>query len=662
MGTRVAHTKAPSRPTPSVTPVPRDGLLQRKCACSGSTGVADQCDACRYERLTLKRRPTAEAAPAEVPPIVHEVLRSPGQALDSATRVLRESRFGHDFSQVRVHTDSQAAASAYSEHALAYTVGQHIVFGRAQYQPHTSVGQRLLAHELTHVVQQRTTNQEAVGRQPVVQYQTRGITWPELPTEREASEWERKLDEFRKEAISKKQDEYLEWAKRHREAASVEFRAPTPAYLLTEHPYKRIGMNALADAVQSWAFNNTDDPEFLFLTPSELADRLLKEDPGLQNIVALGKAARPSVEYFPEMDRTRSTLGELATETVVGLLPIIGEVADVSDAVTGVSITGHTLSTGDRVLAGIAALIPFVPGSALRSAKNLPELISSLAVATRRSTDEIEAIFRIADHLDASDVKELDRIMTLVGEGRRLTASDLDILDGVARRLKEPLEEVASAARKTQLPETGKQAERRLLLEDLPRRGAQTAERFSLSERVRKGDPENNFYRVFEILLKNSREITATKKRNPLPRLNKEVLGQTAHSLISRDPVLAREWERLALVMAAHESPALRQTAAYRALPAAYRELPLDNVKQIVQELPNFEKGKIGRKILDNADFFLDQERIVITDITLDMNNPWHRFKTLFYRQAMKALTGLENVRAVDTNGKVVTFIGEVEL
>ena len=67
-----------------------------------------------------------------MPPIVHEVLHSPGQPLDPATRAFMEPRFGHDFSTVRVHTDARAAASARTVNALAYTVGRDVVFsGRA---------------------------------------------------------------------------------------------------------------------------------------------------------------------------------------------------------------------------------------------------------------------------------------------------------------------------------------------------------------------------------------------------------------------------------------------------------------------------------------------------------------------------------------------------
>ena len=91
-----------------------------------------------------------------------------GQPLDTATRAYMEPRFGHDFSQVRVHNDEQAAEAASTVSARAYTVGGDIVFGAQEYAPDTASGRRLLAHELTHVVQQ-SAGQVAgtVQREPV---------------------------------------------------------------------------------------------------------------------------------------------------------------------------------------------------------------------------------------------------------------------------------------------------------------------------------------------------------------------------------------------------------------------------------------------------------------------------------------------------------------
>ncbi len=134
-------------------------MLQRKCACGGSSESGGGCAECKAkEEGTLQRRAAnTHASPASaqgVPPIVHEVLRSPGQPLDADTRAFMEPRFGHNFSQVRVHTDARAAESARAVNALAYTVGKDVVFGTGQYAPGTSDGMGLMAHELMHTIQQ----------------------------------------------------------------------------------------------------------------------------------------------------------------------------------------------------------------------------------------------------------------------------------------------------------------------------------------------------------------------------------------------------------------------------------------------------------------------------------------------------------------------------
>jgi Domain of unknown function (DUF4157) len=92
------------------------------------------------------------AGPSAVPPIVYDVLRSPGRALDQRTRAFFEPRFGRDFSHVRVHADSRAAESARAVNASAYTVGRDLVLGPdAPRSAPARLG--LMAHELAHVVQ-----------------------------------------------------------------------------------------------------------------------------------------------------------------------------------------------------------------------------------------------------------------------------------------------------------------------------------------------------------------------------------------------------------------------------------------------------------------------------------------------------------------------------
>jgi len=98
--------------------------------------------------------PSNGSALETLPPSVGHTLASAGSPLDATLRSDMEQRFGYDFSAVRVHTDAHAEASAWAMNARAYTLGNHIVFGEPGFRPASSEGRHLLAHELTHVVQQ----------------------------------------------------------------------------------------------------------------------------------------------------------------------------------------------------------------------------------------------------------------------------------------------------------------------------------------------------------------------------------------------------------------------------------------------------------------------------------------------------------------------------
>jgi Domain of unknown function (DUF4157) len=131
-------------------------IQRRKCACGKYIVSGAECEECKKNRqATLRRAKTNSAWMGAVPPIVHEVLRSPGESLDVATRSWMEPRFGHDFGSVRVHADAKAAESARAVYALAYTVGRDVVFGTGQFSPTSTAGRKLIAHELAHVVQQQ---------------------------------------------------------------------------------------------------------------------------------------------------------------------------------------------------------------------------------------------------------------------------------------------------------------------------------------------------------------------------------------------------------------------------------------------------------------------------------------------------------------------------
>jgi hypothetical protein len=178
-------------------------LLQRKCACGSSKSpLGEMCEECQSRALQRKLAIGASndplereadrvadqvlAAPAHhavnraplsiqrfsgqsngqtaaAPASVDRVLAGSGRPLEPALRLDMEHRFGHDFSQVRVHTGAAAEQSARDVNARAYTVGRNMVFGEGRFAPRTHEGQRLLAHELTHVVQQMNAGESHAG-------------------------------------------------------------------------------------------------------------------------------------------------------------------------------------------------------------------------------------------------------------------------------------------------------------------------------------------------------------------------------------------------------------------------------------------------------------------------------------------------------------------
>ena len=138
---------------------------------------ASDANAKKKEETAVQRKAEPAAAMDADAGDVESVIRSSGRPLDPVTRRSMESRMGFDFSKVRVHTDARAAASARALGARAYTVSNNIVFGEGRYAPQSSQGRRLLAHELTHVVQQTQPVQAApVHRpQPVLQRAPRHV-------------------------------------------------------------------------------------------------------------------------------------------------------------------------------------------------------------------------------------------------------------------------------------------------------------------------------------------------------------------------------------------------------------------------------------------------------------------------------------------------------
>lgn len=149
MAERVMRMPAPAKENSFFHPA-NTTSLQRKCA------------RCEEEGKVQRKEAGGSTSPA-APSVVHEVLSSGGGSpLDTATRSFMEPRFNSDFGQVRIHNDSKAAKSAESILAQAYTSGNQVVFNTGKYNPGTDPGRKLLAHELTHVMQQNAS----ISRKP----------------------------------------------------------------------------------------------------------------------------------------------------------------------------------------------------------------------------------------------------------------------------------------------------------------------------------------------------------------------------------------------------------------------------------------------------------------------------------------------------------------
>ena len=131
--------------------------------------VQRKCEHCEEEEKLHRKEEANTSGKLTAPSSVSNVTNSTGQRLDSNTRNFMESRMGYDFGDVQIHNDSLAHKSSSEINALAYTHGNHVVFGAGQYQPNSDSGKQLLAHELVHVVQQRNKNpgiQTMIQRKP----------------------------------------------------------------------------------------------------------------------------------------------------------------------------------------------------------------------------------------------------------------------------------------------------------------------------------------------------------------------------------------------------------------------------------------------------------------------------------------------------------------
>lgn len=254
--------------------------------------------------------------------------------------------------------------------------------------------------------------------------------------EREAAE--------RQAAVEAKLEEFLDWAERRwAETAQERVRLIAPRHLLTEHPLRTQSLDALTGAVLDWALTHSQDPDFVRKTPTEVALYLLARRSALATAIELGRMAPPHLDYTPLPD-TSPPPEELVAELLVGLIPVVGQATDVASFISGHSVTGRELSPEERLLYGVATLVPFVTGRALSGAGR----VERAALVTGRSLEEIRVLQRVVSYLRPEDAAHVEGLMRRLARGGNLSDEEVAFLKRVAAGLERPLLDASDTLRR----------------------------------------------------------------------------------------------------------------------------------------------------------------------------------------------------------------------
>ncbi|QRK12165.1 hypothetical protein JQX13_20255 [Archangium violaceum] len=255
---------------------------------------------------------------------------------------------------------------------------------------------------------------------------------------------EERQREERWRAVQRKLAEYEAWGTRLLDTYAPPPRRLAPGYLLSESPLREHSLRALGNATLAWAYAHTEDPDFLKRTPDEVALYLLASRSALASAVHLGRLAPVHLDYNESFDPESFRSEDLVLELLVGLTPGVGEVTDARAALTGHSLTGHTLTRTERVVCALGVLLPFITGAVLMKATEDAE---RLALLTGRGLGEVEVLSRVASHLSPGDAKEIERLLAQASRGHTFTQEESRFLERVARGLEGPLREAAGALR-----------------------------------------------------------------------------------------------------------------------------------------------------------------------------------------------------------------------
>lgn len=245
-------------------------------------------------------------------------------------------------------------------------------------------------------------------------------------------------------AVQAKLEEFFDWAERRwAQVGHERVRALDSRHLLTEHPLRTYSQDALAGAVLDWAMTHSQDRDFVRKSPSEVALYLLARRSALATALELGRYAPPHLDYTPPRD-TKPSAEELTLELLAGILPGIGEALDAAGYLTGYSLTGRKLEANERLLSGVAVLVPFVPGRGLAGM----ELAERAALMTGRSVSEVRVLQRVASHLSPADTSRVEALLKQVARGGELSEEEGRFLQRLALKLEKPLSEAAEVLRR----------------------------------------------------------------------------------------------------------------------------------------------------------------------------------------------------------------------
>jgi peptidoglycan hydrolase-like protein with peptidoglycan-binding domain len=232
-----------------------------------------------------------------------------GHSLSDEVRNFYEPRFGYDFSNVKVHTDSAAARSARSINALAYTSGNNIVFNSGQYDPASTRGRQLLAHELTHLVQQHSTGSDGMVQRLIGDGH-------DLVSERFSG------DEILEGCFDGEQNKYLRWGSKGEAVSKVQQTLVDLGYELPVHGVDSIFGNETGSAVSRFKSDNDISPSDPVVGPKTIGkmDQLVADNENKNKIQSNCKETAISQEKEPLPDIPMPSITRMSAPELLELV------------------------------------------------------------------------------------------------------------------------------------------------------------------------------------------------------------------------------------------------------------------------------------------------------------------------------------------------------